>query len=226
MKLIRDLIGFIFFSFFTVYMFSISGCFDSHPIDKLIKDADLAGATEFKLYDTQVQEGKSINGGILVLAKVNVPFNITYAAVRPTALSALKQLKNQYPDSKWFMLWLKPEGKAGRPLNVNVARTEFENDKIILTYEILSPAKMEELLTRAKNGEEIPNFLPSMEKPVFDLAVRISTAFYKVYKETFDEKASDIHAANEIGITPKEAKIVRSSVVNYYTLGQEHEVIQ
>lgn len=228
MKLISNLIGFIFFSFVSVYLFSAIGCFDSdHPMDELISSSAIEKAVPFTIYDTEVQEGKNVNGGVYVQGSVNVPFNISWEAVKPTALAALKKLKHQKkPESKWFKVFLVPEGKAGAPLRVSVASAEFENDHITINYNILSAPEMTKLVEKAGNGEEVPDIPTFLTKKHFDAGVIISTGYNELIKLGSDPESAYFQIADELGSDFEKVKLLRSQAINYYTYGQEQETIQ
>ena len=85
-------------------VFFLVGFFKQELIELFEKPSTLERAIEtvsdkpvaaFTIYDVDVQEGKNVNGGIYVQGNVNVPFNITWEAVKPTALAALKQLTEE-----------------------------------------------------------------------------------------------------------------------------------
>lgn len=218
----------LFAVFFSIGFFQqeLMGLFNSHPMDKLISDKAVEKAVPFTIYDTEIQEGKNINGGIYVQGSVKVPFNITWEAVKPTALAALRQLKTQKPESKWFKAYLIPEGKAGEALQVYVAITEFVNDQIKINYTILSPAEMTKLVERINNGEKVPDIPAFLTEKHFTAAAMISFAYNKFFKETHDPDSAYEQAAGPLGSTPEKIKRLRTQAMNYYVYGQEQEIIQ
>ncbi|MCP3941435.1 MAG: hypothetical protein GY710_08135 [Desulfobacteraceae bacterium] len=206
-------------------LFIVIGC-SADPIDKLISSTTLKSAAPFTIYNTEVQKGKNINGGIYVQGSVKVPFDIPRKKIKPTALAALKQLKKQIPNSQWFKLYLVPEGKAGDHLQIDVARAEFVNNQFVINYSTLSATEATKLVQRAANGEAISDIPISLTKTHFDAAVMISIAYNQFYKSSHDPESAYEQAAALLQSDIKTVKKMRSQAMNYYTYGQEQETIK
>lgn len=227
MKLISNFIGFVVFSFAAFYLFSISGCFDSdHPMDKLVISKAIENAAPFTIYNTEVQEGKTVKGGLYVQGSVNVPFDISRTKIKPTILAVLKQLREKHPKSEWFVVYLCPGGERACKLGINLGRGEYIDEKITIQYGLLSKEEWIKLEERYKAGEmefATPDFL---KENIFRIGLGISEDYYSYYKENFDAELSYQLVSQKTDSSVQLLKTLRKGLFQYYTYGQEQETIE
>lgn len=214
MKLITNLIGFIFFLFSALCLFSISGCLDSdHPLDGLISSANIEGAiTPIKVLNLERQTGKSVEGGQYVQTEISVPFDIKQDQVKPTILSALKEMKKEFPSCHWFVIYLNPSQFKSDRLGslISVAKGEYTDGQINIDYQL--PTSKEALI-------------PLSEKE-FKAAVVISATYYPYYKVSRDPDTAYQQTADDLNIPLTTAKELRNRLMDYYGLTREVEVIK
>ncbi len=227
MKPLSKTLDYILISFLAMSLFFITGCFDSdHPMDKLISSTTLENAVPFTIYSTEVQEGKSVKGGRRVQASVQVPFNIPREKLKPTTLAALKQIKEQHSKAEWFVVYLYPEGERAGKLGIHLGRGEYLDDKINIKYGLITEKEGINLEKRYKAGEmeyPTPN---AIEESIFKIALGISEHHDAYYKENSDSDLSYQLVSQKTETAVETLKTIRNGFLQYYTYGQEQEIIQ
>jgi hypothetical protein len=121
----------------------------SSTAEEIIPNELLKGAVQCENLNGEVQEGKSINGGTLLLVNGSVPFDIKQDQVKPTLLSVIQNGKKKMPECQWIIVFLSPAGGEGTLLQVG--RAELIYNDITIEYGIPS---REQLSQSVKNIEK------------------------------------------------------------------------
>lgn len=200
-RLIKFILVAVCFSVFTA-------CSDS-PIDRLIPlSATKGGLANFTVSGVEVQEGKSRNGGMLVMGRVMVPHDIKREQVKPTLLAAIKGLKDKYRKCEWIIVYAVPSYEL-KGSSTNAGMAEYAEGKIKIDYGVPSATQLAAEVGAAKElGRPDNDPLRLMSKEEFDLAVSVNEAWQDIHLKLLDE-------AN------KKAMQSRANFSNVYTQATE-----
>ncbi|MCP3940042.1 MAG: hypothetical protein GY710_00975 [Desulfobacteraceae bacterium] len=214
----------------TILLLSIVISCSADPIDKLISSTAMENTVfPLNIFDIQKQTAKSVNGGTLIEASVEVPYDVKRNQVRATILASLKKLKTDYPKTEWFIVYLYPAGKETSriPAAIHAGRGEYVQQEIFINY--LIPSK-EEIQRYADKNAKSDNYMIStpklMSEQEFYKAVGIASLYYDYYKSSRDPNLSYQKAAEQLGMSKTNVKAYRANLLNYYGLGQKFEVIK
>ncbi len=195
-------------------------------IERIIDSTPMKKPASFSIYHTEVHEGKAVKGGLYVQGSVKIPFDIPRDKIKPTILAALKKLKRKHPKSEWFVVYLFPEGEKAEKVGISAGRGEYIDGKITIINGLLSGKEWMESAKRYAAGEMAFQTPLSLEESYFKASIGVSEVFDSYYKETSDSDRSYQLASEEIGQPVKVLKLVREKVLQYYSYGQEQEVLE
>lgn len=179
-RLIKFILVAVFFLVFTA-------CSDS-PIDRLIPlSATKGGLANFTVSGVEVQEGKSRNGGMLVMGQVMVPHDIKREQIKPTLLAAIKGLKDKYRKCEWIIVYAVPSYEL-KGSSANAGMAEYAEEKIKIDYGVPSATQLAAEAGAAKElGGPDSDPLRLMSKEEFDLAVSVNEAWQDIHLKLLDD---------------------------------------
>jgi len=94
---------------------------------------------------TDIQKGKSVKNGMLVLGKAIFPRNVQNHQIKPAALDVLQGLKKEVPGCDWFTVWISDDERSYESGNY-IAIAEYKEGKTTITGGVPTDEEMQEYL--------------------------------------------------------------------------------
>jgi hypothetical protein len=184
-----DIVIFVVVAFFVVVVGARFLVYqERHSIDNLIPSSAVKGGLiNFTVAGVEVQEGKSRNGGMLVMGRVMVPHDIKREQVKPTLLAAIKGLKDKHRKCEWIIVYAVPSYEL-KGSSTNAGMAEYADGKIKIDYGVPSATQLAAEVGAAKELDRPDNDpLRLMSKEEFDLAVSVNEAWQDIHLKLLDE---------------------------------------
>ncbi|MDH5525571.1 MAG: hypothetical protein OEY01_16510 [Desulfobulbaceae bacterium] len=221
----------------TFCLFLLVACSSSSTIDKIITPTLVKGAVKnFTLSDIKIQNGKSINGGMLVTAYALVPLDIKREQVKPTLLASIKALKDKHPNCEWIIVYLCPDPRL-KNTGVYAGMGEYAQEKIEITYGIPSKEQLADQVDPSTEDYSRNDLLADLDfsdwepirpptKEEFNKAIEIDTMIFNVEKKHLvGEDAAYQVVAEKTGRSVKEIRTAKRKLYSYFTVSWGKEAI-
>lgn len=135
-------------------------------------------ALDVSIHVIDVQHGKHVKNGTLVMAKAIFPRDVTTPQIKPATHYIINALRKEYPKCEWFHITMSDDERSYNVGNY-IAIAEYKEGNLVVTGGIPSDKEIKEIMSARKNTDDL-----LIRKPD-DTGLNIYLAFRKIRDDEY-----------------------------------------